>query len=92
MRYRGGLYKQFDFLFTGKLDDAKLARATGDKWERFGKAYGWLDMIMSLANDDLTKVDAITKQNHVLCLNILSMRKSKNQVEYEINKELYNQQ
>lgn len=46
-------------------------------------------MIIELSNNDITKVNEVTKQNAVFCLNILTMKKKRNEIENEISKELY---
>lgn len=50
------------------------------------KIYGWEDYTLSLCNGDLTKYDSICRMNVMFVLYILSMNKSKNEIEAKLAK------
>lgn len=45
---------------------------------QINSAYNWISMVDGLANEDITKHDAIYKMNLMYCLDILSYRMEKN--------------
>lgn len=51
--------------------------------------YNWIAMVMRLANDDITKLDAVYEREYIECLNVLSYWKVRDEYNLEVNKRLY---
>lgn len=56
-------------------------------WKEYNNEFGWQDMIMALAQDDLSKVEFIEKVNHRYALYELSRLKKKSEIENRIIKD-----
>jgi hypothetical protein len=48
--------------------------------QHFDKFWGWFGTLISLANEDITKIDEITKYPLMFVLNYLSYQKDKNEI------------
>lgn len=56
-------------------------------YKEYNKVFNWLDLTMSLSSEDITKVSEVIKLNANFCLNELTRRKAKMEIENKILKE-----
>ena len=80
-KYRTYIYRQYRTLFG--LDDRNFeGEVEVDEVDRAAVAKNWYRIIVSLANDDLTKIDEITNQPLKKVLNFMALQKE-NRLEEE---------
>lgn len=56
-------------------------------YKEYNKVFSWLDLTMSLAGEDIIKVNEVIKLNANFCLTELTRRKAKMEIENKILKE-----
>jgi hypothetical protein len=90
--WRNQLFETYDGLFDGVSDDddndeflndnesivSKSERIKEQKKQQAIKKWGWDIFLLRLANNDITKVEAVTKINLIQALNTLSCKKELN--------------
>lgn len=71
------LFDRYEGLFNEESANVDLTIKQKEKLKRLTR-WGWFATIMTLAKDDVTKVNDVLKQNIILTLNTLSYLKEKN--------------
>tara|TARA_R110000851_G_scaffold261837_2_gene414404 strand:- start:378 stop:623 length:246 start_codon:yes stop_codon:yes gene_type:complete len=72
LSFREGLFERHNGVFTGGGESESSAN--------FGKRWGWYSVIMMLCNDDILKMEAVTKLNINETLTYISYIKERNKV------------
>ena len=75
MEFRKGIINGYDKIF-GDGERGGL-----DAESNFSDRYGWYNSIQALADFDVLKLDEVTKLNFHTCLNALSYKKEKAELE-----------
>ena len=68
MEFRDGIIEDFAIIFTGTDTEDSGTITDGD----FAEKWGWFGVMHRLCNQDLSKLDAITKLSLLECLTWLS--------------------
>lgn len=89
--FRKGLLKTYEGLFEEESvnEDEEAEESINEEEDGDDSTndnYGFVNIIFDLCNDDLTKIDLVTKRNIIEVLNFLSYKKMKYEKEKERQK------
>jgi hypothetical protein len=76
LEFREGIVDGYDTLFGGSSESGGLTRN-----DNFSSKWGWYSSLFGLSHGDITRIDAVTKENVHSCLTMLSFMKEKAELE-----------
>ena len=80
--WRNSVYRSYSALFG--LDEPQDVEEEGEVKDKMSVARSWYDIIVSLANEDLLKIDQVVEQPYKKVLNFMARQKQKQLAENAI--------